>query len=190
MNSGAEAVETAIKVARKWGYLVKGVPENQATIVAMEGNFHGRTTTIVSFSTDAIATALAAYIRQMGYPAIAHHNGASEVQAIPIFYQVGFGELGRHGRALASGSIALPVVACFPVALRSAASPALVDRKLASLPGGPPSLSASPLPRRTASDSPAPINTQNAAAYRASSTSQIASGTDARRTSVMACSPA
>ena len=44
-----------------------------------------------------IATALAAYIRQMGYPAIAHHNGASEVQAIPIFYQVGFGELGRHG---------------------------------------------------------------------------------------------
>src|SRR5262245_32615993 len=57
MNSGAEAVETAIKVARKWGYLIKGVPENQATIVAMEGNFHGRTTTIVSFSTDAVATA-------------------------------------------------------------------------------------------------------------------------------------
>jgi epoxyqueuosine reductase len=44
-----------------------------------------------------IATALAADVRQMGYPAIAHHNGASEVQAIPIFYQVGFGELGRHG---------------------------------------------------------------------------------------------
>ena len=57
MNSGAEAVETAIKVSRKWGYLVKGVPENQATIVAMEGNFHGRTTTIVSFSTDSAATA-------------------------------------------------------------------------------------------------------------------------------------
>ena len=57
MNSGAEAVETAIKVARKWGYLVKGVPENRATIVAMEGNFHGRTTTIVSFSTDSVATA-------------------------------------------------------------------------------------------------------------------------------------
>jgi ornithine--oxo-acid transaminase len=57
MNSGAEAVETAIKVARKWGYLVKGVPDSQATIVAMEGNFHGRTTTIVSFSTDAVATA-------------------------------------------------------------------------------------------------------------------------------------
>jgi len=44
-----------------------------------------------------IATTLAAYVRKMGYPAIAHHNGASEVQAIPIFYQVGFGELGRHG---------------------------------------------------------------------------------------------
>jgi epoxyqueuosine reductase QueG len=44
-----------------------------------------------------IATALASRIRDMGYPAIAHHNGASEVQAIPIFYQVGFGELGRHG---------------------------------------------------------------------------------------------
>ena len=56
MNSGAEAVETAIKVSRKWGYQVKGVPENQATIVAMEGNFHGRTTTIVSFSTDPDAT--------------------------------------------------------------------------------------------------------------------------------------
>ena len=52
MNTGAEAVETAIKVARKWGYRVKGVPAEQATIVVMDGNFHGRTTTIVSFSTD------------------------------------------------------------------------------------------------------------------------------------------
>jgi ornithine--oxo-acid transaminase len=52
MNTGAEAVETAIKVARKWGYQVKGVPANTATIVVAEGNFHGRTTTIVSFSTD------------------------------------------------------------------------------------------------------------------------------------------
>jgi ornithine--oxo-acid transaminase len=56
MNSGAEAVETAIKISRKWGYQVKGVHESQATIVAMEGNFHGRTTTIVSFSTDPDAT--------------------------------------------------------------------------------------------------------------------------------------
>jgi ornithine--oxo-acid transaminase len=52
MNTGAEAVETAIKVARKWGYLVKGVRPNAAKIIAMGGNFHGRTTTIVSFSTD------------------------------------------------------------------------------------------------------------------------------------------
>jgi ornithine--oxo-acid transaminase len=52
MNTGAEAVETAIKTARKWGYEVKGVPEDEAVIVAFEGNFHGRTTTIVSFSTD------------------------------------------------------------------------------------------------------------------------------------------
>ncbi len=52
MNTGAEAVETAVKVARKWGYQVKGVPDGQATIVVAEGNFHGRTTTIISFSTD------------------------------------------------------------------------------------------------------------------------------------------
>lgn len=52
MNTGAEAVETAIKVARKWGYLVKGVPRDTASIVVAEDNFHGRTTTIVSFSTD------------------------------------------------------------------------------------------------------------------------------------------
>jgi ornithine--oxo-acid transaminase len=55
MNSGAEAVETAIKVARKWGYLVKGIPTHQAEIIVAEGNFHGRTTTIVSFSDDAAA---------------------------------------------------------------------------------------------------------------------------------------
>ncbi len=52
MNTGAEAVETAIKTARKWGYQVKGVPEGEAVIVVFDGNFHGRTTTIVSFSTD------------------------------------------------------------------------------------------------------------------------------------------
>src|SRR6266436_7842169 len=52
MNTGAEAVETAIKTARKWGYQVKGVPSDQAVIVVFDGNFHGRTTTIVSFSTD------------------------------------------------------------------------------------------------------------------------------------------
>ncbi|WP_344823015.1 ornithine--oxo-acid transaminase [Actinocorallia longicatena] len=52
MNSGAEAVETALKTARKWGYEVKGVPADQANIVTFQGNFHGRTTTIVSFSDD------------------------------------------------------------------------------------------------------------------------------------------
>jgi ornithine--oxo-acid transaminase len=52
MNSGAEAVETALKTARKWGYEVKGVPADRANIITFDGNFHGRTTTIVSFSTD------------------------------------------------------------------------------------------------------------------------------------------
>lgn len=52
MNTGAEAVETAIKVARKWGYERKGVAPDRATVIVADGNFHGRTTTIVSFSTD------------------------------------------------------------------------------------------------------------------------------------------
>lgn len=56
MNTGAEAVETALKVCRKWAYEVKGIPENQATIIVCDGNFHGRTTTIVSFSNDPDAT--------------------------------------------------------------------------------------------------------------------------------------
>jgi ornithine--oxo-acid transaminase len=52
MNSGAEAVESAIKVVRKWGYTVKGVPEDQAEIIVCENNFHGRTISIVGFSSD------------------------------------------------------------------------------------------------------------------------------------------
>ncbi|WP_375424637.1 ornithine--oxo-acid transaminase [uncultured Friedmanniella sp.] len=52
MNTGAEAVESAVKVARKWGYEVKGVPDGRAEIIVAGGNFHGRTTTIVSFSDD------------------------------------------------------------------------------------------------------------------------------------------
>ncbi|HEU5336193.1 MAG TPA: ornithine--oxo-acid transaminase [Terriglobales bacterium] len=52
MNSGAEAVETAVKTARKWGYTIKGIPEGQAEIIVCANNFHGRTVTIVSFSTD------------------------------------------------------------------------------------------------------------------------------------------
>jgi ornithine--oxo-acid transaminase len=52
MNTGAEGVETALKTARKWGYEVKGVPADEAVIIVFDGNFHGRTITIVSFSTD------------------------------------------------------------------------------------------------------------------------------------------
>lgn len=52
MNTGAEAVETALKMARRWGYLAKGIPENRAEIVVCANNFHGRTISIVSFSTD------------------------------------------------------------------------------------------------------------------------------------------
>lgn len=52
MNTGAEAVETALKVCRKWAYEVKGIPENQAQVIVCENNFHGRTTTIISFSND------------------------------------------------------------------------------------------------------------------------------------------
>jgi ornithine--oxo-acid transaminase len=56
MNSGAEAVETAIKIARRWGYRVKGVAPGKATVVVFDGNFHGRTTTIVGFSDDPTST--------------------------------------------------------------------------------------------------------------------------------------
>ena len=52
MNSGAEAVETAVKAARKWGYTKKGIPDGQAEIVVCGGNFHGRTVTVISFSSD------------------------------------------------------------------------------------------------------------------------------------------
>ncbi|NUQ81508.1 MAG: ornithine--oxo-acid transaminase [Bacteroidetes bacterium] len=52
MNSGAEAIETAVKAARKWGYTRKGIPDNQAEIIVAANNFHGRTTTVISFSTE------------------------------------------------------------------------------------------------------------------------------------------
>ena len=55
MNTGAEAVETALKICRKWGYEVKGISENEAQIIVCENNFHGRTTTIISFSNDPVA---------------------------------------------------------------------------------------------------------------------------------------
>src|SRR5579871_5171465 len=53
MNTGAEAVETAIKAARRWGYRCKGIPRDRAEIIVAEGNFHGRTTTITGFSSEA-----------------------------------------------------------------------------------------------------------------------------------------
>ncbi len=56
MNTGVEAVESALKLARKWGYEVKGVPEGLANIIVMEGNFHGRTISVISFSNDPDAT--------------------------------------------------------------------------------------------------------------------------------------
>ncbi|MEX0288650.1 MAG: ornithine--oxo-acid transaminase [Flavobacteriaceae bacterium] len=55
MNTGAEAVETAVKICRKWAYEKKGIPENEAQIIVCKNNFHGRTTTIISFSNDAVA---------------------------------------------------------------------------------------------------------------------------------------
>ncbi|WP_431124609.1 ornithine--oxo-acid transaminase [Flagellimonas flava] len=55
MNTGAEAVETALKICRRWAYQKKGIPENQAKIIVCENNFHGRTTTIISFSNDPVA---------------------------------------------------------------------------------------------------------------------------------------
>ncbi len=56
MNTGVEAVESALKIARKWGYQVKKVPEGRATIIVMDQNFHGRTISVVSFSSDSVAT--------------------------------------------------------------------------------------------------------------------------------------
>jgi ornithine--oxo-acid transaminase len=70
MNTGVEAVETAIKLARRWGYQVKGIPENKARIVVFDDNFHGRTSTVISFSSDPSSYAdstLYAGIRQIPY---------------------------------------------------------------------------------------------------------------------------
>ena len=81
MNTGAEAVETAIKAMRRWGYERKGVPDGAAEIVVFDGNFHGRTTTIVGFSDE---------------PAYARHFGP----ATPGFVRVPFGDLGAVEAAI------------------------------------------------------------------------------------------
>ena len=84
MNTGAEAVETAIKAARKWGYDVKGVAPGRARILVCDGNFHGRTTTIVSFSDDPLA-----------------RDGFGPFT--PGFERVPFGDAGALERALRDG---------------------------------------------------------------------------------------
>ncbi|MCL2541002.1 MAG: ornithine--oxo-acid transaminase [Nocardioidaceae bacterium] len=81
MNSGAEAVETAIKVSRKWGYDVKGVHPDRAEIITMRGNFHGRTTTIVGFSDDDEASGGFAPFTP-GFPRVAYGDAAAVADAI------------------------------------------------------------------------------------------------------------
>ena len=83
MNTGAEAVETAIKVARRWSYETKGIKENQTEIIVAENNFHGRTTTIISFSTESD------YRRNfgpftLGFKYVPFGDGKALEKAIPI----------------------------------------------------------------------------------------------------------
>ncbi len=88
MNTGAEAVETAIKAARRWGYREKGIPDGQASIIAFENNFHGRTTTIVGFSSE---------------PAYREHFGPFA----PGFVLVPFGDLNAVRAAMTANTCAV-----------------------------------------------------------------------------------
>jgi ornithine--oxo-acid transaminase len=90
MNTGAEAVETAIKVARRWGYTIKGVPDDQASIIVCTGNFHGRTTTIAGFSSD---------------PATRSGFGPFT----PGFVSVPFGDAGALSDAITASTVAVLV---------------------------------------------------------------------------------
>jgi ornithine--oxo-acid transaminase len=90
MNTGAEAIETAIKMARRWAYRVKGVPPDQARVIVCDGNFHGRTTTIVGFSSDAV-------VRE-GFGPFA-----------PGFVQVPYGDAAAVERALDANTAAVLV---------------------------------------------------------------------------------
>jgi ornithine--oxo-acid transaminase len=90
MNSGAEAVESAIKCVRKWGYEVKGVPEGQAEIIVFDGNFHGRTTTIVGFSSSELS--------RKGFGPFA-----------PGFVRVPYGDLAAVERAITPNTVAILV---------------------------------------------------------------------------------
>ncbi|HMU70725.1 MAG TPA: aminotransferase class III-fold pyridoxal phosphate-dependent enzyme, partial [Chitinophagales bacterium] len=81
MNSGAEAVETALKLCRRWGYEVKGIPEGKAKILVCEGNFHGRTTGIISFSNDPDSTGgFGPYMP--GYQIIPYNNLSALAEAL------------------------------------------------------------------------------------------------------------
>jgi ornithine--oxo-acid transaminase len=88
MNTGAEAVETAIKAARRWGYRVKGVPRDRAEIIVADGNFHGRTTTIISFSSEPD-----------------YRDGFGPFT--PGFRSVPFGDLGALERAITPATVAV-----------------------------------------------------------------------------------
>jgi ornithine--oxo-acid transaminase len=90
MNSGAEAVESSIKCVRKWGYEVKGVPDNQAEIIVFDGNFHGRTTTIVGFSSSELS--------RKGFGPFA-----------PGFVRVPYGDLAAVERAITPNTVAILV---------------------------------------------------------------------------------
>lgn len=89
MNTGVEAVETALKVARKWGYEVKGVAANEAKIITVEGNFHGRTINVVSFSTDDSARKGFGPFTP-GYVTIPYNDLAALAQALKDDTVVGF----------------------------------------------------------------------------------------------------
>jgi ornithine--oxo-acid transaminase len=89
MNTGVEAVETAIKLCRKWAYEVKGIPDNKATIIACEGNFHGRTTGIISFSTDPSSTTHFGPF-QAGFNVIPYNDIAALEKALSDKHVAGF----------------------------------------------------------------------------------------------------
>ena len=89
MNSGAEAVETALKLCRRWGYEVKGIAEGKAKILVCEGNFHGRTTGIISFSNDPDSTGgFGPYMP--GYQIIPYNNLSALAEALRDPYVAGF----------------------------------------------------------------------------------------------------
>ncbi len=98
MNTGAEAVETALKMARKWGHQAKGIPDGEAVILVMHGNFHGRTTTIVSFSDDPDARAgygpLTPGFRAVAYGDAAALEAAIDERVVAVLLEPVQGEAG------------------------------------------------------------------------------------------------